>query len=166
MQNNAHKQQPQPNHRELARGRAEAFPSNRLAKMVYQARFNTRHNPRIDEIDAVKAELKIHFHDTILEMTRFLSDSQEILIITDGDMPTMDFATKMLNRLRIVNHHNDDHDNDDGILALMGSEVMAGMINPSPKAIQVNGAYELAYDHDGDTLVLRLKTKGRERAAA
>lgn len=158
MQNNAHQQHPQPNHREIARGRAEAFPSDRMAKMVFQARFSSTHrNPRIDEILAIKTELGIHFHDTILEMTRFIKDGQELQVIDDGDIPTMDFATRMLHRLHIVGHNNED-----GIMALMGSELMAGMIYPSPKVIPVNGSYELAYDAEGDTLVLRPKTAGQE----
>lgn len=138
-----------------ARGRAGDFPSHTLIRTVFEAsNSGSDPQPAITDREILTTSKKLWdcLNETLLEMARF-SENQEIKIIDDGDLPSDDFAIKMLHRLHLVGHHNEKK-----ILELIGSELMAWMVYYHRKAYLVGDSHELAYDHDGDTLVLRRKT--------
>ena len=156
-----HKRAPTSNPHHDTRARAKDFPSHKLISLLYAASHSNdnRHDYLRISVDFTK-ELWHHFDGTLLEMAHF-SDGKEIEIIKEGDELSDDFEIKMFHRLGIVGH-----DDEEEILKLMGSELMAWMVYTLGNPYPVGDTYELAYDHDGDTLVLRPKTVEQEQAAA
>ncbi len=147
-----HKRAPTSKPRHNTRERAKDFPSHKLISLLYAASHsnNAQHDYFRISVDFTKT-LWHHFDGTLLEIAHFLGD-KELAIIDDGDIPSDNFAIKMLHRLGIVGHHDEEK-----ILGLMGSELMAWMVYTLRKPYPIGSTHELAFDYDGDTLVIREK---------